>query len=99
LLSVAVAHGQVHDRPEPEVRFEDFGDSAKVFQLLFWIDPTKTQRERLASDLRFMIDKALHEAGITVAFPQRDIHFDSTQPLQIELATPRDSSTPKTSDK
>ena len=99
LLSVAVAHGQVHDRPEPEVRFEDFGDNSKVFQLLFWIDPTKTQRERLASDLRYMIDKALQEAGITVAFPQRDIHFDSTQPLQVEVASPKDPAKPEETDR
>jgi len=27
----------------------------------------------------------LREAGIVVAFPQRDIHLDTTKPLQIEL--------------
>jgi potassium efflux system protein len=88
LLSVANKHGQVHDRPEPEVRFENFGDNAKIFKLLFWVDPSKTQRERLASDLRFMIDKVLNEAGITISFPQRDIHFDSGQPLQVEVSSP-----------
>jgi len=28
------------------------------------VDATKTQRERLDSDLRFMVEKALNEAGI-----------------------------------
>jgi potassium efflux system protein len=88
LLSVADKHGQVHDRPEPGVRFENFDDNAKIFKLLFWVDPSKTQRERLASDLRFMIDKVLNEAGITISFPQRDIHFDSGQPLQVEVSLP-----------
>jgi len=99
LLSVAHKHGQVHDRPEPEVRFENFGDNAKVFRLLFWVNPTKTQRNRLASDLRFMIDKALKEAGITVSFPQRDIHFDSERPLQVEVSSPSDSSKSENIDK
>jgi len=87
LLAVAVKHGQILDRPEPEVRFEEFGESTLVFKILYWVDATKTQRERLDSDLRFMVDKALNEAGITLAFPQRDIHFDSSRPLQVEVAS------------
>ena len=87
LLAVAVKHGQILERPEPEVRFEEFGESTLVFKILYWVDATKTQRERLDSDLRFMVDKALNEAGITLAFPQRDIHFDSSRPLQVEVAS------------
>ncbi len=33
-----------------------------------------------------MIDKAFTDAGIVIAFPQRDIHFDAAKPLRIELA-------------
>jgi len=33
-----------------------------------------------------MIDKAFAEAGIIIAFPQRDIHFDEGRPLRIELS-------------
>jgi small-conductance mechanosensitive channel len=91
LMNVANAHGQVLDRPEPEVRFQSFGDSSQLFRLLFWVDPIATQRERLASDLRFMISKGLSEAGITISFPQRDIHFDAEQPLQVEVSLPTGS--------
>jgi len=95
LLGVAQAHGLVLEHPEPEVRFEDFGDSALVFQLLFWVDASKTQRKRLASDLRFMIAKALAEYEITIPFPQRDIHFDSSLPLRVEFSK---SGKPSTAD-
>ena len=44
-------------------------------------------QKRLDSDLRFMVDKALNEAGITLAFQQRDIHFNSSQPLRVEVAS------------
>jgi potassium-dependent mechanosensitive channel len=54
--------------------------------LLFWLDTRKIARNQLASDLRYMIDKALAEAGITIAFPQRDIHFDRDVPLRVEIA-------------
>ncbi len=86
LLSVAREHGLVLDDPEPEVRFEDFGDNALMFRLLFWLDTTKTQRDPLASNLRFMIDNAFADAGIVIAFPQRDVHFDPANPLRVELS-------------
>ena len=88
LVKVAEEHGLVLDHPKPEVRFNDFGDSALVFELLFWFDAAKTQRPTLASDLRFMIDKAFAEAGIVIAFPQQDIHFDDSRPLRVELSRP-----------
>lgn len=86
LLEVAEAHGLVLDKPKPEVRFDDFGDNALVFSLLFWFDASQTRDNPLASDLRYMIEKALTEAGIVIAFPQRDIHLDSERPLRIELS-------------
>jgi small-conductance mechanosensitive channel len=86
LLQVADEHGLVVDDPAPEVRFEDFGADALVFRLLFWLDTAKTGRDPLASDLRFMIDKAFAQAGIVIAYPQRDVHFDRETPLRVELS-------------
>lgn len=86
LLKVAREHGLVLDDPAPEVRFEDFGADSLVFRLLFWLDTVKTGRDPLASDLRFMIDRAFADAGIIIAFPQRDIHFSPGVPLRVELA-------------
>jgi small-conductance mechanosensitive channel len=85
LMTVAEKHGLVLARPEPEVRFEEFGDDAKKFSLLFWFDASQTQRDAITSDLRFMIDRTLSEADIVIAFPQRDIHFDESRPLQVEF--------------
>lgn len=88
LLAVAHEHGLVLEKPEPEVRFDSFGDSSLVFSLLYWVDVSKTARERLASDLRFMIEKALADAGIAIPFPQRDVHFNHEHPLCVELSRP-----------
>lgn len=98
LLATALEHGQVVDRPEPEVRFEEFGDSSLVFHLLYWVDATKTQRERLDSDLRYMIEKALNEAGITIAFPRRDINLGATRPLQVEISSGSAQPKPESTD-
>ena len=95
LINVAKEHGLVLDHPAPEVRFEEFGDNALVFRLLYWLDAAKTQKDPLASDLRYMACRALTEAGIEIAFPQRDIHFDEDKPLKIELRRPEKAPKPK----
>ena len=77
LLAVAAEHGLVLDSPEPEVRFEDIGEKALLFRLLYWFDLKRVSRDSLASDLRFMISKSLAEAGITLA---------GDTPLRVELS-------------
>lgn len=79
-------HGKVLKRPEPVVVFEDFGDSALVFSVYFWLELTTMMDQRVVcSDIRFRIDKLFREAGISIAFPQRDLHIDSIRPVQVEI--------------
>jgi len=86
LLSVADRHGQVLKEPAPRVIFEDLGADGLAFALEFWIDFGKGADSRLiASDLRFMTEKALAEAGIGIPFPQRDVHLDASRPLPVEV--------------
>lgn len=84
---IDVAHGErtVLDSPEPEVRFESFGESCLEFSLLVWIsDPLEDRR--IASRLRFAIDAAFRKAGIEIPFPQRELRIRSGA---AELAPPR----------
>jgi potassium efflux system protein len=37
----------------------------------------------VASDLRFMIERLFREAGIVIAYPQRDVHLGQTGPLEV----------------
>jgi potassium-dependent mechanosensitive channel len=86
LVRAADDHGLVHDKPAPYVWLSDFGDNALNFDLLFWITITsKVGRQQIESDVRFHIDRVFREAGITIAFPQRDIHLDTSRPLQFEF--------------
>jgi small-conductance mechanosensitive channel len=86
LEECAKRHGVVLNDPPPLVIFEDFGNDALMFALYFWVElrPT-TSAMQVASDLRFMIAKRLDEAGIVIAFPQRDVHLDAATPLRVEL--------------
>ncbi|WP_169066712.1 mechanosensitive ion channel domain-containing protein [Candidatus Accumulibacter phosphatis] len=79
-------HGQVLSDPKPEVFFEDFGDNALLLVLVFWVElgPNLMGR-RVDSDLRYAMEKRLGKAGITISFPQRDVHLDLSQPLPVRV--------------
>jgi len=82
----AKRHGNVLKDPPPQVLFEDFGDSAQVLTLYFWVEVSdKIGATQVASDLRFMIDKRLADDGIVIAFPQRDVRVDPSRPIRIEM--------------
>ncbi|MEZ4945918.1 MAG: mechanosensitive ion channel [Cyclobacteriaceae bacterium] len=80
LLECTVCHDKIikskEDNKYPFVRFVDFGDSALLFEVYFWsrdIFPI----ENTKSDIRYLIDKRFREEGITIPFPQRDLHVKS----------------------
>ncbi len=86
LEDCAKRHGLVLDEPAPRAIFEDFGDNAQVFALYLWFELKPDSSLLIVlSDLRFMIEKQMREAGIVIAFPQRDVHLDSAGPLRVEL--------------
>ena len=76
LLAVAKAAEPVLDNPAPSVLFVEFGESALLFDLCVWLT-SPANEPQITSDLRFAIDQALRDAGITIPFPQRDIHVRS----------------------
>ncbi len=84
LLRAAREREHVLSWPEPLVRFTSFGDNALLFTLYFWVRPL-SQRWEVESAVRFRIDELFREAGITIAFPQRDIHLDSARPLEVKV--------------
>lgn len=77
------------DIKDPEkalVVLEDFGDNAIVFDAYFWCEATSERELRLMrSAIRFRIAELFDEAGIVIAFPQRDVHVDSVRPLQVQV--------------
>ena len=41
----------------------------------------------MQNDLNLTIDKTFREAGVTIAFPQRDVHLDATGPLEVRVVS------------
>lgn len=63
------------NHPEaPYVLLKNFGDNSLNFELHFWTANT-WDIEIVKSDLRFLIDQFFRQVGITIAFPQRDVHL------------------------
>lgn len=87
LMEKAAKENQkVNHHMEILVLFEDFGDNSLLFSVLFWTRVTRPMDlRRIQSELRFEIDRTFNKAGIVISFPQRDIHLDTTRPLEIQI--------------
>ena len=69
----AAKEGGVALDPEPRVRFRGFGDSALLFELLYWIKEP-VLKGRIQDLLNTLTYKALAEAGIEIPYPKRDLY-------------------------
>lgn len=84
LHEVAAEHPKVLDDPAPLITFEGFGDNALNLVLRCYLE-TLEFRLAVTSELHQAIDDKFRSAGIGIAFPQRDIHLRSAQPIEIRL--------------
>jgi small-conductance mechanosensitive channel len=60
------------------VRLLKFGDNGLEMDLIFWAKQN-LYIEILKSDIRFDIDTAIRRHGITIPYPQTDIHLNPNQ--------------------
>ena len=74
LLQAVQDQRGVLKNPKPFVLFDDFGDSALLFSVHFFINDVFSD-PRVKSAIRFKIDALFREHGVTIPFPQRDVHL------------------------
>ncbi|UCC55662.1 MAG: mechanosensitive ion channel, partial [Gammaproteobacteria bacterium] len=82
ITEVAEDNEYVIDDPKPFVTFESFGDNSLLLTLRCYTD-SLDYRLMAISGLHEEINRRFNEAGIVIAFPQRDVHIDASQPLDI----------------
>jgi len=70
--------------PEPIATFDSFGDNALALTLRCFIGSVN-DRVPATSDLHQIIDRKFREADLSIAFPQRDVHLDTSRPLDIRI--------------
>ena len=84
LEEVAEENQNVLKTPSPSVIFESFGDNSLAMALRCFVDSIDL-RYPIISELNEAINDKFNAAGIVFAFPQRDIHLNTTRPLQVEI--------------
>lgn len=91
LEQAADDHGKVLKHPAAFVLFKEFADNSLNFELHFWLNMTRPLDQlQVESDLRYRIDTLFNEAGIVIAFPQRDIHIDASTPIPFRMVNSDD---------
>jgi potassium efflux system protein len=88
LLKIARENLIVLSQPEPSALFLGFGDNSLNFELRVFVGGLDN-RLSVTHHLHLAIEREFRKAGINIAFPQRDIHLDTTGPLEVHLV--RDS--------
>lgn len=84
LIEACAGYEGILTDPPPNVLFKGFGDSSLDFHLLVWINQPMRQY-LILSDLNFRVESALRRHGLSVPFPQQDLHLrDGT----LELGLP-----------
>ena len=84
LMKVARKNSLVLDDPEPTARFMGFGESSLDFSLrafLYGVENRYLAQHQLCR----AIDDEFRKAGICIAFPQRDVHFDADKPIDVRV--------------
>ncbi|MBP9906993.1 MAG: mechanosensitive ion channel [Rhodoferax sp.] len=83
----AQEHPMVFSEPAAVVLLEDFAADGLLFRLNFWIAHSRPRTgPEIESDLRLAIEAALTKAGLSIPFPQRDVHLQVTQPIPVQCA-------------
>ncbi len=81
LEQVAEEQKRVLKNPKPFVLFDDFGDSALLFSLHYFTNDSFGD-PKIKSNIRFNINTKFKENGVSIPFPQRDVHLIPPQKPQ-----------------
>ncbi len=89
LLEVVNNYDRALKQPIPMAIFDGFGESSLDFRLLFWIGDADL-RLVIQSEMAVLVNQAIVDAGITIPFPQRDLHVKSLDPMIAERIRAQD---------
>jgi len=76
-VEAAQASGRVLNDPEPRCLLTEFGDNSINLELRFWINDPSNGVGNARSEVLLGIWDRFKESGISIPFPQRDIHLKS----------------------
>ncbi|MFW6281725.1 MAG: mechanosensitive ion channel family protein [bacterium] len=66
---------RVRKKPEPNCYIKEFGDSAIVLQIRFWIDNPRRGIANVKNEVHLKIWEVFQENEIIIPYPQQDLHL------------------------
>ena len=92
MLEVAEETPAILSDPASSVVFDEFGDNALSLKLRCFTSDTR-HRMLTITELHKAINRKFNDAGLVIAFPQRDVHLDTNAPLDIRIRHDEQKST------
>ncbi len=86
LLNAVRENPLVLKEPEPSAIFAGFGDNSLNFEVRAFINNINNWYP-MVHKLNRQINSEFKKAGITISFPQRDVHLDTSNPLEIRVVS------------
>lgn len=77
LLQVVTQNEKILESPAPEILVDSLGDNSVNFQCRVWVDPKDAFKTKY--QIYEAAKKAFDKAGISIPFPQRDVHLYQTK--------------------
>ncbi len=84
MAEAAAEHPKILTEPPPRISFEGFGDNALTLNMRAFLSEVDARLQTITELHQAILDK-LRAAGIEIAFPQRDLHLDTSRPLELVL--------------
>ena len=75
MVESANEHFRVLKSPEPVARLIRFGDNGIELELRIWIEDPENGTANVVSDINIGFWRRFKQHGITIPFPQRDVHL------------------------
>ena len=85
MLKSASVSPRVLKMPEPRVNLVEFADSGIALELRVWLTDPEEGIGSVRSLINLAIWRGFKEAGITIPFPQRDVHLRNVDALPADL--------------
>jgi small-conductance mechanosensitive channel len=80
MLEASKTQPRVLKDPGPVVRLMEFADSGIALELRIWMTDPEEGVSNIRSDINLAIWHGFKAAGITIPFPQRDVHLRYVNP-------------------
>ena len=85
LLKATTAEEKVLKEPIPRVFFDQYGPSALIFKVVYWVDLRKADNREVGSNIRVRIDELCREAGLEIVSTRQEVRLSASGTLPIQL--------------